>query len=55
MERGAVLTRTVDTDKTLIKPIGDNTAMRSQSNLFERLITETAAISDTPSNTIKKQ
>jgi hypothetical protein len=54
LERGAVVTRTVDIDKTLIKPIGDNTAMQAVSHLFERLVTATAEISDVPADSAKK-
>lgn len=55
MDRGAVVTRTVETDKSLINPIGDNTAMHSTSHLLERMITETAEISDVPDEGVKKQ
>lgn len=55
LERGAVLTRMVDTDKTLIKPIGDNTAMRATSHLLERLLTETAEVTDAPAANVQKQ
>ncbi|MDB5392350.1 MAG: hypothetical protein JWM11_7996 [Planctomycetaceae bacterium] len=55
MERGTVVSRTVDTDKTLIKPVGDNTAMRATSHLLERLLTQTAEVTDAPPEAVQKK
>ena len=41
--RGQVISRTVDTDKSVIAPFGSNTAMHSTSHLLERKIEATAA------------
>lgn len=54
MELGAVVSRNVETDKTLIKPAGDNTAMRAASLLVERSLTKTAEVSEVPSEGTKK-
>ncbi len=53
MARGATITRNVDSDKSVINPAGNNTAMHSTSYLFERIVTSTAAISDVPSEGTK--
>lgn len=50
MEKGVVISRTVESDKSVINPAGNNTAMHSTSHTLERLMTETAAISDIPTN-----
>lgn len=50
MAQGVVISRTVESDKSVINPAGNNTAMHSTSHLLERLMTETAAISDVPTN-----
>lgn len=54
MRNGAVITRTVDIDESVINPAGNNTAMTSKSHLLERLMTETAAISDIDTDSTKK-
>lgn len=54
MSRGAVITRTVDTDKSVINPAGNNTAMHSASHLLERIIMPSAEISDIPTNSAKQ-
>lgn len=51
---GAVITRTVDSDKSVINPAGANTAMHSTSHLLERILTETADISDVPTESAKQ-
>lgn len=53
LELGAMISRHVDSDKSVINPAGNNTAMHSTSYLFERIITSTAAISDVPANSTK--
>ncbi len=50
MAKGVVISRTVESDKSVINPAGNNTAMHSTSHLLERLMTETAAISDIPTD-----
>jgi hypothetical protein len=55
MERGSVLTRTVETNKTLIKPVGDNTAMSAVSHLLERQLTETAELTDVVDEAVRKK
>lgn len=52
--RGAIVTRTVDADKSVINPAGNNTAMRSTSYLLERMVTSTAEISEAPKEGVKK-
>lgn len=54
LAKGVVITRTVESDKSVINPAGSNTAMHSKSHLLERLMTETAAISDIPTESTKK-
>ncbi|MES2789311.1 MAG: DUF6263 family protein [Planctomycetota bacterium] len=54
MTRGAMITRNVDSDKSVINPAGNNTAMHSSSYLLERIITSTAAISDVPATSAKQ-
>lgn len=53
MTLGAVITRTVSSDKSVINPAGANTAMHSTSHLLERIMTNTADISDVPTNSAK--
>lgn len=51
---GAVISRTVDSDKSVINPAGANTAMHSTSHLLERIVTKTADISDVPTESAKQ-
>ena len=53
MTRGAMITRNVDSNKSVINPAGNNTAMHSTSYLLERMVTSTAAISDIPAGSVK--
>lgn len=54
MKKGAVLSRNVSHGKSIINPAGNNTAMHSKGIALERLLTETAAISDIDTDTKKK-
>lgn len=54
MRKGAVVTRSVTHDKSVINPAGNNTAMNSKGVQFERLVSETAAISDIETDKTKK-
>ena len=54
MARGAMITRNVDSNKSVINPAGNNTAMHSTSYLLEQMVTSTAAISDLPTERAKK-
>jgi hypothetical protein len=51
---GAVISRTRSSDKSVINPAGSNTAMHSTTHLLERIITETAEISDVPTGAAKQ-
>ncbi len=49
LAKGAMISRNVDSNKSVINPAGNNTAMHSTSYLLERMVTATADISDLPS------
>lgn len=55
MERGNVVSRSIESDKSIISPVGPNTAMHSTSTFIERIVTSTADISDNPTTATKRQ
>ena len=54
MAKGAMVTRNVDSDKSVINPAGNNTAMHATSYLLEQMVISTADISEAPTGKVNK-